>query len=225
MLDWLPENVSSIGDDIDFLFSIIYYITTGALVVVFSFLLFCLIRYRRRPGAQARYTTGHTGLELIWTGITLVIMVGLALLSRPLWSTIKENSRPPSPDRVFARVTGKQFNWIIRYPGADGRFDTPDDIADENALHIPVDTDIWLVLRSEDVIHGFFVPALRLKQDAVPGRDIPVWLRAVKTGVYELACAELCGFGHTTMRGQVNILSRDAFETWYKNRLPAETAP
>jgi cytochrome c oxidase subunit 2 len=220
MLNWLPESAASFGPDIDGLFAVIYYVTTAALLLVFLFLAVFLIRYRRRPGHKAVYLEGHAGLEWLWTGGTFLTLVVLVLLSRPVWVAVKGRTMPDDPSAVTIRVIGKQFNWGMVYPGPDGRFDTPDDIRMENELHVPVDTDVWLVLLSEDVIHSFFVPQFRLKQDMVPGREIPVWFRATRTGTYEIACAELCGFGHTTMRGWVHVLSSGDYAAWRKRQWP-----
>jgi len=222
MLDWLPENVSTYGEDIDGLFAIIYYFTTGILLLVLLALVTFLVLYRQRPGHKASYIKGNARLEWIWTGVTLALLVVMVILSRPLWATIKERPRPDSSP-ITAQVRGNQFNWVILYAGPDNQIGTADDLQVENELHVPVHTDIWLSLVSEDVIHSFFVPQLRLKQDAVPGREIPVWFQATSAGDYEIACAELCGFGHTTMRGWLHVLPPDAYEAWQRQHWPHNT--
>ncbi len=90
----------------------------------------------------------------------------------------------------------------------------------ENSLHVPVNKVIGIALQSEDVLHSFFLPDLRLKQDAVPGRTIPVWFKATKPGRYEIACAELCGFGHTTMRGLLTVHTEEDWQKWVDSRWP-----
>ena len=102
---------------------------------------------------------------------------------------------------MTVEVTGRQFEWRLRYPGPDGSFDTPDDLFSVNELHVPVNEDILVQLKSADVLHDFFLPNLRVKQDAVPGMKIPVWFRATEEGVFDLVCAELCGWGHYKMKG------------------------
>ena len=109
---------------------------------------------------------------------------------------------------------GKQFEWNITYPGADGRLGTADDFVKRNQLHIPVNTKVRATLESEDVIHSFFLPNFRLKQDAVPGMRIPIWFDATKTGTWEIACAELCGLGHYRMKGTVTVHTAEEFNTW-----------
>lgn len=222
MLDWLPENASTFGADIDNLFAVIYYFTTGILLLVLLALAVFLILYRQRPGRRAAYITGNTRLELIWTGATLMFLVVLIFLSRPLWATIKEKPLPDT-SAITALVRGNQFNWVVLYAGPDRQLGTADDVQVENEIHVPVDTDVWLSLASEDVIHSFFVPHLRLKQDAVPGREIPIWFRAIKPGSYEIACAELCGFGHGTMRGWLHVLTPEDYEAWQNERWPVNT--
>ena len=223
MLDWLPENASTFGDDIDALFAIIYYFTTGILSLVLLSLVTFLILYRQRPGHRAAYITGNARLEWIWTGVTLMFLTVLFFLSRPLWATIKERPLPDS-STITAQVGGKQFNWNIVHPGPDQQLGTADDVQVENELHVPVHTDIWLSLVSEDVIHSFFVPHLRVKQDMVPGREILVWFQATKPGVYEIACAELCGFGHGTMRGWLHVLPPVEYEAWQSQHWPSNTS-
>ena len=115
-----------------------------------------------------------------------------------------EKGTPPAGD-VVVRITAKQFNWNFTYPGPDGKFGTADDVTSENDLHVPVGKVVRFELQSEDVIHSFFVPDMRLKQDVVPGRTIRGWFEATKTGIYEIACSELCGFGHYSMHGNVIV--------------------
>ncbi|MBT5876115.1 MAG: cytochrome c oxidase subunit II, partial [Candidatus Latescibacteria bacterium] len=172
MLDWLPENVSTFGAAVDALFAQIYYLTSAIMVMVFAVMAFFLIKYRQRPDRKASYATGNATLEVIWTSVTFLILIVLAIASKPIWATIKERPSPPA-EQFTVQVIGKQFNWIIKYPGPDRLLGTDDDLEAENELYVPVDTDIWILLASEDVIHSFFVPQFRLKQDAVPGREIP----------------------------------------------------
>ena len=127
------------------------------------------------------------------------------------WADIK--SRQPATDFVL-ELTAKQFNWEIRYPGLDGQLNTEDDYVVDNDFHVPVNKVVRIQLKSRDVIHSLFVPALRLKQDAVPGREIPVWFEATKTGKYEVPCAELCGFGHSGMKGWLYVDSPEDYATW-----------
>ena len=211
MLSWLPPGVSTYSGQIDSLFYLIYYITTATFFAVQITLLVFAYRYRYDPNRRATYTHGNTTLEIVWTVIPAILLAVLALMSRTTWAEIKWR-QPPSDFTV--NVTAKQFNWEIGYPGPDGKLGTADDVVLDNDLHVPVDKTVRVVLRSKDVIHSFFVPNFRLKQDAVPGREIPVWFKATQAGRYELPCAELCGFGHSGMKGWVFVHPQAEYDAW-----------
>src|SRR5882724_4931080 len=188
MLDWwLPENVSTYGREIDWLFQLIYAITGVTFILVTVALVAFLIVYRDRPGRRARYTHGNTTLEIVWTIVPALILVVL---------------------------TAKQFNWQVKYPNSDKVF------LDE--MHVPVNKVVHVHLKSQDVIHSFFVPQFRMKQDAVPGREIKQWFEVVKPGRYEWPCAELCGFGHSGMRGWIYVHSPEDYKKWAAENLTAE---
>jgi len=223
MLDWwLPENVSTFGRDIDWLFHLIYYITGITFILVFATMLVFIVMYRDRPGRKARYTHGNTTLEIVWTVVPALILVILTLLSVPAWSRIKMSV----PDTDFTvQVTAKQFNWQVIYPGADGKFGTADDKMLLDEMHVPVNKPIRVILKSQDVIHSFFVPQFRIKQDAVPGHEIRAWFDATKPGKYEWPCAELCGFGHSGMRGWIYVHTPEEYQKWAAENLTAEAAP
>jgi cytochrome c oxidase subunit 2 len=223
MLDWwLPENVSTYGRDIDWLFHLIYYITGITAILVFVTMIVFLVIYKARPGRRARYTHGNTTLEIVWTVVPSLILVILTFLSAPAWSKIKMQA-PPASDFVL-NVTAKQFNWQVTYPGPDGKFGTADDKTLLDEMHVPVNKVVHVHLRSQDVIHSFFVPQFRMKQDAVPGREIVQWFEASKPGKYELPCAELCGFGHSGMRGWIYVHTPDEYQKWAAENLRAEAA-
>jgi len=223
MLDWwLPENVSTYGQEIDWLFHLIYYITGVTFVLVFVTMLAFIVIYRDRPGRRARYTHGNTTLEIVWTVVPALILVVLTILSVPAWSRIKMNIPPTD---FVVQVTGKQFNWQVTYPGPDGKFGTADDKTLVDEMHVPVNKVVRVNLRSQDVIHSFFVPQFRMKQDAVPGREIPQWFEATKPGRYELPCAELCGFGHSGMRGWIYVHTPADYAKWAAQNLTAAAAP
>jgi cytochrome c oxidase subunit 2 len=218
MLGWLPENVSTYGADIDWLFSVIQWITGVTFLGVIVAMIVFLVKYRRQEGRRALYTHGNTALEITWTIVPAIILIVLFMLSQSTWWSIK--GRQPSSD-FRVEVTAKQFNWEVTYPGPDAQFGTADDLTLENELHVPVNTVVLVTLRSKDVIHSFFLPNLRLKQDAVPGREIPVWFEATKPGKYELPCAELCGFGHSGMLGHLTVYSQDDYLKWFRARWPS----
>ena len=216
MLRWLPENVSTFGAEIDSLLYLIYYITGAVFILVTVLMVLFLVMYRQREGRRAVYSHGNTTMEIIWTVVPAIILIVLAFMSVSTWTKVKANA-PPSDFNL--QVTAKQFNWEILYPGPDGKFGTKDDFKVDNEMHVPVNKVVRIILKSKDVIHSFFLPNLRLKQDAVPGKDILVWFEATKTGKYELPCAELCGFGHSGMLGWLYVDTPEDYEKWLKENL------
>lgn len=207
----LPEQASTYAPEVDRLFHLIMWITGVIFVIVEAMLLFFLWKYRHREGRVATYTHGNNRLEVVWTIIPAVICVMLALLSRRIWEDIKEHM---PHDALEVHVTGEQFAWNFRYPGPDGKFDTPDDILTLNQLHFPVGKPVIVTLTSKDVIHSFFLPEFRVKQDAVPGMHSRIWFEGNKVGHWEIACAELCGLGHFRMKGFVTVDTPADYEKW-----------
>jgi len=218
MLGWLPEAVSTYAKDIDTIFYIIYYITGFFFLLVTILMIWFLIKYRYQPGRQAVYTHGSTTLELVWTAIPAAVFIILFLASQSTWAKIKQYM--PAGD-VEVRLIAKQFAWEFHYPGPDGKFDTDDDKSLDGDLHVPVNKVVKVYLRGQDVIHSFFVPVLRLKQDVVPGHEIPTWFQATKTGKYEIPCAELCGPGHSGMKGWLTIHSDEDYQKWLQENWPS----
>jgi len=214
---WLPEDVSTYGKDIDFLFYLIYYITGGVFVLVAAALIAFLILYRHKEGRRATYTHGNTTLEIVWTIVPTLILVVLTFLSVPTWARI-EMQLPQSDLHIL--VTAKQFNWQVTYPGPDGKFGTEDDKTFDNEVHVPVGKPVILILKSRDVIHSFYMPNLRFQQDAVPGRETLRWFEVTKPGKYEIPCAELCGFGHSGMRGWLYAHTPEDYQKWVNEQWP-----
>jgi cytochrome c oxidase subunit 2 len=153
--------------------------------------------------------------------VPALICVILALLSRRLWSDIKQHM-PNGALQVH--VTGEQFAWNFRYAGPDGKFDTADDIVTLNQLHFPVGIPVVATLTSKDVIHSFFLPQFRVKQDLVPGMTTRIWFEATRVGNWELACAELCGLGHYRMKGFVTVDTPEDFQKWLTDQAAAAAA-
>lgn len=221
MLQWLPENVSTYGGEIDSLFYLIYYITAVAFILVTVLMIVFLFLYRDTGGRRATYSHGNTTLEIIWTIIPAAILVVLAFMSANTWAKVKRHT--PASDFEIS-VAAKQFNWDVAYAGPDGKLGTDDDVKFDNDIHVPVNKVVRIQLTSKDVIHSLFIPSLRLKQDAVPGRNILVWFEATKAGKYELPCAELCGFGHSGMKGWLYVHSAEDYQKWAAENLGAKTA-
>lgn len=210
---WFPTNASSYGGDVDRIFYVILYITGAVFLLVEGGLLVFLFKYRRREGRAATYIHGSNRAEIIWTTIPAVIVISLAFFSQRVWTAVKDPDRFPK-DAVPLAVHVKQFEWQMTMPGPDGKLGTDDDIFRKNELHVQVGRNYAVQLTSQDVIHSFFIPAFRLKQDVVPGMTIVAWFRPTRTGEYDLACAQLCGLGHYRMEAKVYVQSAADFARW-----------
>jgi cytochrome c oxidase subunit 2 len=238
---WLPVGASAAAASIDQQFAITYILMGIVFVAAQVGLGFFAWKYRDRGSSSpARYTHGHNGLEIVWTVLTLVLFVGLNLMSKSIWAS--ERFRPAQPGAVQVEVTGMQFQWYFRYPGPDGRFgatkpeledasaggeaalglDTTDAASKDDVvtgtMYVPVNREVEVILRAHDVIHSFFVPAMRFKQDAVPGLAIHMHFTPITTGDYEIACAELCGMGHYKMHGMLKVVSQEEYDKWLAAR-------
>ena len=221
----LPIDVSSYGSDIDYVFWLIVILVGIWFVLAEGALLFAMIRYRRRSGVSAAYIRGETQRQIAWVivpaAIVLILDLGIDHAAAAAWRRAKLDLPDPA---VTVRIAGKQFNWIFTYPGRNGKFGASDEVSVENDLHVPVGKVIRFELSSQDVIHSFFVPVLRLKQDAVPGRVNKGWFEATRPGTYEIACTELCGFGHYTMHGTVIVQEASDYAAWVQQTWPAADA-
>jgi cytochrome c oxidase subunit 2 len=220
----LPENISTYGARIDGFYILVTWICAIVFVGVWVTLGWFLIRYRHRDGARAEFSHGNKKLEWIWTIATAVVVFAVGLSSFGLWLDIKNPARFPPPGLELI-VTAKQFEWNFSYPGADGQIGTADDFVRRNQLHVPVGVNVQLSLRAEDVIHSFYVPEMRLKQDAVPGMQIPIWFEATKTGQYVMGCAELCGIQHYRMRASVTVHTPEEYARWHAEQVAAAAPP
>lgn len=233
---WLPEGVSTYSQEIDNLFYGVLYLTGAIFVVTEALLLYCLIAFRHRDGRKSHYTHGNHTLELVWTISPALILGIIAILQKSTWEKIK--MEVPETDSVKVHLFAQQFEWNFRYAGNDGKWGTKDDVMLVNQLYVPVNKNIVIEQSSKDVIHSFFLPYMRLKQDVVPGMHIKVWFNPTKTtdqmrqtrpdydkpdGTkakwnYEIACAELCGSEHSQMRGELYVLEQKDFDAFMTKR-------
>jgi len=221
--DWLPPLMSDrVG--IDHAISITLVVTGIVFILTNLLLAWFGYRYQDQPGARAAYWHDNPRLEWTWTLVTAGVLAVFLFNALGLWASV--NARPPA-DAMLIEVTGQQFAWNVRYPGPDGVLgrtdhliasqenpiglvkDDPaakDDLLLLNQLYLPLDKPVRVQVRSMDVIHSFFLPNFRVKQDAMPGMTIEIWFTAKQTGDFEIACAEHCGLGHYRMRGQVHVV-------------------
>jgi cytochrome c oxidase subunit 2 len=220
----LPPNFSTFGPQIDRMYYVILIITGIVFVLTEVMLLYFVIAYRHREGRKAAYMHGNVSAEVIWTAVPFVIVMWIGLASRGVWASIKDPENIPA-DAMEVRVTAKQFEWNVTYPGNDGQLGSPDDFVVRNRLDIPVNRPVKVILGAEDVIHSFFIPGMRVKQDAVPGMEILVWFQPVQAGEYPIGCAELCGTGHTRMRGTLVVHEPADYQAWLTSRATSPAAP
>ncbi len=218
-MSWmLPESFSTFGGDIDRIYYIILWITGIAFFLSEGILVYFLFRYRHKEGRKAKYVHGNTRAEIVWTAGTALIVFIVGMLSIGVWSRVR--TQLPQ-DAMEVIVSAKQFEWNVTYPGQDGVIGTEDDFTKRNEVHAVVDRPIIAYLRAEDVIHSFFLPDLRVKQDAVPGMETPVWFEATETGEYVVGCAELCGLGHYRMAGTLTVHTAADYQAWEQAEIQA----
>ncbi len=237
----LPIDVSTHGYQIDRLIWVIHWFMAVLFVGWFLFFLYTLFRFRARAGHKPEHHEKHFKLPTyLEAGVAVFEVVLLVGFSFPIWAHIR-NQFPDEKKALHVRVVAEQFAWNVHYPGPDGVFGRTspalmnasnplgidrtdpralDDIATINQLHIPVDTPVIAQLTSKDVIHSFFLPVMRVKQDTTPGQQIPVWFQAKQTGDFEIACAQLCGLGHYRMRGFFVVDPKETFTQWLAEQAP-----
>ncbi len=203
---WLPEQASTLAPGVDFLFDLINWICYFFFALIVVLLVYFVIKYRRSPenhGGSAGGPTHHTGLELTWTIIPLIIVVAIFFLG--FRGYMESNTVPRNAYEI--EVTALQWGWNFRYPNG---------AQDDKRLVVPAGRPVKLVMRSNDVIHSLFIPDFRVKRDVVPGRYTYLWFEApVQTGFerfHWLFCTEYCGTGHSDMNVPVHVLTQDDFD-------------
>lgn len=259
---WLPKNVATFGSRIDALFYLILAITGFFFILTEAILVYNMLRFSFKPGHKASYTHGNHKLEIIWTLVPGAILLLLAFVQIDVWAFVKYHKNMPRPDGETQQmeVMARQWEWRVRYPNRErmasweknaqaaldfGQNPHVDDLHWTNEIHTWPNVKVLVHLKTQDVIHSFFLPNLRLKQDALPGKTIPVWFAVTESNVdvkddsqthekrwvektgadgkpdpsmlWELACAEFCGTRHSMMRGKLYVHKDKAdFLEWLK---------
>ncbi|MDA0659510.1 MAG: cytochrome c oxidase subunit II [Planctomycetota bacterium] len=213
---WFPQDISAHGNIIDSLFNTILWLT-GAIFVGTGIAMFLFLhKYDASYNADpVKYVHGSHVLEVVWSIIPAATLLFIAIYQMSAWANAKV-LRPNQP--ALAEVTGRQFEWRIRYAGEDKIIGTEDDVFTVNDLHVPLNEDVVLAIKSDDVLHSFFLPNLRLKQDVVPGMKQFVWFKPLYERECDIVCAELCGWGHYKMKGRLNVVPRQEFNQWLANK-------
>lgn len=208
---WLPRDVSEHGRVIDGLFMFILYLTGIVFIVTEVVLFYFVWKYNsKKTTEEVAFSHGSHSLEVVWTIIPAVTLLFIAIYQMDAWASNKMRAPDIKPT---VEVTGRQFNWDFRYPGPDGDLYTADDIVrTDGILYLPYGEEVLLKITSADVLHSFFLPNLRMKQDVVPGMEQSMWFKATDGGNFDIVCAELCGWGHYKMKGQITLLPRGEYE-------------
>lgn len=215
MIDWMVPRASSYAGDIDGLILLIGILVGFWFLVAQGIFFYFIVRFRHREGVKAKYVTGEKKEETRWVTIPhlLVLLCDVVIIIAAIrvWENVKQTL--PEADETVG-VVAQQWAWTFVHPGPDGQLDTDDDITMADELHVTVDKTYHFRLESRDVLHSFSVPAFRLKQDAVPGRQIRGWFRPTQTGTYEVQCAEICGIGHGLMPARIVIETPEQHAAW-----------
>ena len=206
-----PDQASSIARAVDQLHFVITGITLFFTFVIFSTIFYFMIKYRRRSrDERPANIEGSLPLEIAWTLIPTMICVGLFL-----WASSQYFANAKAPDgAIEVFVTGRQWMWKVQHPEGQQEI---------NELHVPLGRPVKLTITSEDVIHDFFIPAFRVKKDAVPGRYTSLWFTATETGRFHLFCAQYCGAFHAGMEGWVIVMEPNEYERWLNSGASGET--
>jgi len=234
---WLPLLASSQGADVDHQFKLNLVVLGIVFVATQLALGWFVWKFRERRGKHnSGSTEGSTRTELIWMALAAFLFLGTNFIGSALWADGRIQGVSSDKNSLLVEVDAVQFQWYFRYPGPDGKFgrtrpelqdasegnplgidhtdpDSKDDIV-SSTLTLPANLNVDLTLKAQDVIHSFFVPAFRVKQDAVPGQLIKIHFTPTRTGEFDIACAELCGLGHYKMNAKLKVLSEAEFQRY-----------
>jgi cytochrome c oxidase subunit 2 len=209
-IDWFPVAAADPAEEIDTLWDVLLIVSVPIFVLVMSVVFYCVRHFRAKPGdmSDGAPIHGNTKLEVVWVAIPFAIVTALAIYG---WIVLNDIEKK-QPNALQVRVTGQQFEWHYAVPGPDGKpFET-------NQLVVPKDRQVNFKIGTKDVIHDFWVPAFRLKSDAVPGITTSYRVTPRKLGRYDVVCAELCGLGHATMRSSVRVVEPAEYDAWVAKR-------
>jgi cytochrome c oxidase subunit II len=207
LIDWFPVAASEEAKQIDTLWDVLIIFSIPVFVGVTVVVLFSVWKFRMRAGEEnldGPPIHGNTRLEVIWTAIPAIILVGLCTYAFVVLEDVEAADNNP----LQVRVVGEQFAWTFFYKQADGK-----EVASRQ-LHVPLNRQVKFTLQSKDVLHDFWVPAFRMKKDAVPGINVTYSVTPNRIGSYPVVCAELCGLGHAVMRSSAVVEEPQAFESW-----------
>jgi cytochrome c oxidase subunit 2 len=215
-IDWFPAEGATAANKIDTLYDWLLIASVPMFVLVMAVAIYCVVRFRARPGGptgDGAPIHGNTRLEVIWVTIPFLIVTALAVYAAVVLADIEKKQ----PNELVVVATGQQFTWHFEYENAGKEVKS-------DVLYLPKDRPVHVKIRTADVLHSFWVPAFRLKMDAVPGQTTKVRFTPNREGSYEVVCAELCGIGHATMRVKALVVSKARFDAFVQ-RGGAGTTP
>lgn len=232
----IAPNASQHGYTIDSMLEMLHWFMLLLFVGWGSFYAYTLWRFQQKKSPKADYTGATSHLPTKLEGGVLVLEVVLLMaFAAPIWAN-RVSQFPTGPDVIHLHVVGQQFLWNFQYSGPDGKFgrresklvtasnqlgldrndpDAFDDLTSMGEMHLPVNRPAIVDVMSKDVIHDFCIPNMRVAQDAIPGTTIPLWFIPVKTGTYEIVCAQLCGNNHSAMKATLVVESEADYKKWF----------
>ena len=207
LIDWFPADASGAAGQIDTVYDVLLVCSVPVFVLVMTIVVYSVARFKAKPGDMRDGPSihGNTRLEVIWVTIPFIMVSALAIYG---WIVL-DDIEAKKNNELVVNVTGQQFAWRFEYPAQK---------VQSNQLVLPVDRPVEFKIRSDDVIHSFWVPEFRLKSDAVPGITTTIRVTPSKVDKYPVVCAELCGIGHSTMRQQVRVVPGGDWEAWVADR-------
>jgi len=205
----LPQAASAEAGPIDTMIKVQFMLISFFFALIFVFISYSVVVFRRRPGdeEEGQYFLGNSTLEIVWTIVPLVIVISLGVWAAIVLAEVTE----AKPDEIEVKVIGRQWSWLFSYPEYE-------EIGPSNELKLAVNRPIVLQMTSDDVLHSFWVPEFRVKQDLVPGQVTTLRITPTEIGEYKVICAEICGFDHANMRADVSVLSQSDFDTWIEEQ-------
>jgi cytochrome c oxidase subunit II len=199
-MEWLKQ-ASTSAEKSDAVFFLVFGISLVFLLFITALMIYFVIRYSRKRHPRAEQIEGHSGLEIVWTTVPLVIFLAIFYYG---WTNFEYMRQAPR-DSMVVKATARQWAWAFEYPNGKRT----------KVLFAPIHRPMKLELRSADVVHGFFVPSFRLKIDAVPSRTNTTWFQATQLGSYDIECTVICGVDHSLMLSKVVVVPEEEFKTWY----------
>lgn len=224
-------SASTFAGDIDGLIVLVTWLVGVWFVATLAMFVWLMWRFRAREGVKSQYITGKEPHLKRWINyphvLILVCDVIIIIAAVRVWVKVKQ-TLPPADDTI--RIMSQQWTWTFQHSGSDGALDTADDVWTSDTLHVAQGKTYHFLLESKDVLHSFFVPAFRLKQDAIPGRTYTGWFQPTRAGSYDILCAEICGIGHGVMGAALVVGTAEEHAAWMRQhagdaKLAALSAP